>query len=112
MEYVSFGRFVTVIHCRGGQGKSRVLGSLYIKCSDFLCCPLFEQSVDLVFVKFVWRHSRIWCRRGKRFRAPGNENYVGKLSKIEESSASIAEEEFLSKCTQIPFFDEEAILFV
>ena len=28
MEYVSFGRFVTVIHCRGGQGKSRVQGSL------------------------------------------------------------------------------------
>ena len=42
MESVSFGRFVTVIHCRGGQGKSRVHWEVYEnKRSDFFLLSIF-----------------------------------------------------------------------
>ena len=54
MEYVSFGRFVTMIHCRGGQGKSRELRSLQKHAQTFCVDVVFfflKQSVEVVFPK-------------------------------------------------------------
>ena len=115
MENGSFGRFVTVFHCRGGQGKSRELEFFgKKKCSDFLCCPLFEQSVEVVFTRSPCLknpHGAIaesGVGEANAFELQGDENDVGTLSKIKESSGSILEEEFLFRCTQIPFFIKKA----
>ena len=112
MEYVSFGRFVTMIHCRGGQGKSRELRSLQKHAQTFCVDVVFfflKQSVEVVFPKTLCFVNP--CGATSESGVGGKNSFelqamriMLQIVKDQGCSGSIPEEQFLPRYMQIPVF--------